>query len=73
MTNATASGFTVTYSGASAGVDVPNIQLVELNCGCFSSVEETNHGGANDSFRLNYNGNLSAPITNGIDYTAVGR
>ena len=56
MTNATASGFTVTYSGPSAGVDVPSIQLVELDCGCFSSVEETNHGGAFDSFRLNYNG-----------------
>ncbi len=44
-----------------------------LTCGgCFASVEETNHGGAHDSFRLNYNGNVSAPITNGINYTAAG-
>ena len=26
-------------------------------------VEETNHGGTNDSFTLNYNGNVSAPIS----------
>ena len=55
------------------GIDVPNIQLVNLSCGgCFASVEETNHGGANDSFTLNYNGNASAPITNGTNYTAAG-
>jgi hypothetical protein len=66
-------GFTVTYSGASAGVDVPNIQLINLNCGgCFASVEETNHGGANDSFTLNYNGNVSAPIVNGSNFSAAG-
>ena len=50
-------GFTLTYSGASAGTDVPSAQIVNLSCGgCFASVEETNHGGANDSFTLNYNG-----------------
>ncbi len=49
---------------------MPNIELVNLSCGgCFASVEETNHGGALDSFTLNYNGNVSAPITNGTNYT----
>ena len=52
---------------------MPNIELVELNCGgCFASVQETNHGGALDSFRLNYDGNVSAPIVNGTNYTAAG-
>ena len=46
-------------------------QLVNLSCGgCFASVEETNHGGANDSFTLNYNGNVSAPIMNGVELHA---
>jgi hypothetical protein len=72
VTSATATGFNLAYSGASAGVDVPNIELVELNCGCFASVQETNHGGALDSFRLNYDGNVSAPIVNGTNYTAAG-
>ena len=73
VTGASAPGFTVAYSGASAGTDVPNIQLVELNCGgCFSSVEETNHGGTFDSFRLNYDGALSAPIVNGTNYSTAG-
>jgi hypothetical protein len=73
VTGAAATGFTVTYGGASAGLDVPNVQIVNLNCGgCFASVEETNHGGANDSFTLNYNGNVSVPITNGVNYTAAG-
>ena len=40
--------------------------------GCFASVQETNHGGALDSFRLNYDGNVSAPIMNGTNYTAAG-
>ena len=49
---------------------MPSFQLVNLSCGgCFASVEETNHGGANDSFTLTYNGNTSAPITNGTNYT----
>jgi hypothetical protein len=66
-------GFTLTYSGASAGLDVPSAQIVNLSCGgCFASVEETNHGGANDSFTLNYNGNVSAPIVNGTNYSAAG-
>ena len=46
MTSAAATGFNLAYCGASAGLDVSNIQLVDLNCGCFASVQETNHGGA---------------------------
>jgi hypothetical protein len=70
---AAATGFTVNYGGASAGLDVANFQIVNLSCGgCFASVEETTHGGANDSFTLNYNGNVSAQITNGVNYTAAG-
>jgi hypothetical protein len=66
-------GFTLTYAGAAAGADVPNIELANLSCGgCFASVEETNHGGALDSFRLSYNGNAFAPIVNGTNYTAAG-
>jgi hypothetical protein len=66
-------GFTMTYSGASANTDVPSAQIVNLSCGvCFASVEETNHGGTNDSFTMNYNGNVSAPIVNGTNYTAAG-
>ena len=73
VTGAASTGFTVTYGGGSANVDVPNFQLVNLSCGgCFASVEETNHGGANDSFTLTYNGNTSAPIVNGTNYTAAG-
>jgi hypothetical protein len=73
VTGAASTGFTVTYTGAAAGIDVPNIQLVNLSCNsCFASVEETNHGGANDSFTLNYNGSVSAPITNGSNFTAAG-
>ena len=73
VSGAASTGFTVTYGGASAGLDVPNIELVNLSCGgCFASVEETNHGGANDSFTLNYNGTVSALITNGTNYTAAG-
>jgi hypothetical protein len=68
-----ATGFTLTYGGPSAGIDVPNIQIVNLSCGgCFASVEETNHGGAFDSFTLNYNGTVSGPITNGGNYTTAG-
>ena len=71
--SASSTGFTVTYGGASAGLDVPNIEIVNLSCGgCFASVEETNHGGVVDSFKLNYNGNVSAPIVNGVNYTAAG-
>ena len=66
-------GFTVTYSGAAAGVDVANLQLVGLACGgCFASVEETNHGGANDSFTLTYDGSTTVPIVNGVNYSAAG-
>ncbi len=70
---AASTGFTVAYGGASAGTDVPNLELVNLSCGgCFSSVEETNHGGAFDSFTLDYDGNVSAPIVNGVNYTSAG-
>jgi hypothetical protein len=73
VSGAASTGFTVTYGGASAGVDVPSIELVNLSCnGCFASVEETNHGSTFDSFTLNYNGNVSAPIVNGTNYTAAG-
>ena len=73
VSGAASTGFTVTYGGASAGIDVPNIELVNLSCGgCFASVEETNHGGALDSFKLNYNGSVSATITNGTNYTTAG-
>jgi hypothetical protein len=74
VTGAAATGFTVTYGGASAGTDVPNIQLVNLSCsGCFNAVDETNHGGANDSFTLSYAGGPdSTTITNGTTYTATG-
>ncbi len=73
VTGAASTGFTVSYGGASAGLDVPSIELVNLSCGgCFASVEETNHGGAFDSFTLNYNGNVSAPIVNGTSYNAAG-
>ena len=73
VTGATATGFTVSYGGASAGIDVPSIELVNLSCGgCFASVEETNHGGAFDSFRLNYDGNVSTPITNSVNYSTTG-
>jgi vacuolar-type H+-ATPase catalytic subunit A/Vma1 len=66
-------GFTITYGGASAGLDVPTAELVNLNCGgCFASVEETNHGGTNDSFTISYNGNTSVPIVNGTNYSAAG-
>ena len=54
VTGAASTGFTITYTGASTGLDVANPELVNLSCGgCFASVEETSHGGANDSFRLN--------------------
>jgi hypothetical protein len=73
VTGAATTGFTVTYTGASAGADVPNVELVGLSCGgCFASVEETTHGGAFDSFRLNYGGALSDPIVNGANFTTAG-
>ncbi len=73
VTGLSSTGFTMTYTGASAGVDVPSAELVNLSCGgCFASVEETNHGGANDSFTLSYDGNVSAPIVNGTNYTTAG-
>ena len=73
VTGVASTGFTVTYSGAAAGVDVANLQLVGLACGgCFASVEETNHGGANDSFTLTYDGSTTVPIVNGTNYTAAG-
>lgn len=73
VSSAATTGFTVTYGGASAGLDVPNLEIVNLSCGgCFASVEETNHGGPFDSFTINYNGADSGVITNGVNYTAAG-
>jgi hypothetical protein len=73
VSGAASTGFTVTFGGSLAGTDVSSLQFVNLSCGgCFGSFEETNHGGANDSFTLNYNGTVSAPIVNGTNYTAAG-
>jgi hypothetical protein len=73
VTGLASTGFTITYGGASAGLDVADAALVNLSCGgCFASVEETNHGGANDSFVLDYDGSVSAPIVNGVNYTTAG-
>jgi hypothetical protein len=74
VTGAASTGFTITFSGAgSAGTDVGPVTFSNLSCGgCFGSIEETNHGGANDSFTLNYNGNVSVPIVNGTNYSAAG-
>jgi hypothetical protein len=70
---AASTGFTLTWGGALANTDVSPVQFVNLSCGgCFASIEETNHGGANDSFKLNFNGNVSATITNGVNYSAAG-
>jgi hypothetical protein len=33
--------------------------------------QETNHGGANDSFTISYDGNTSVPIVNGTNYSAA--
>jgi hypothetical protein len=70
---AAATGFTLTWGGALANTNVPGVQIVNVSCGgCFASVEETNHGGTNDSFTLTYNGNTSVPIVNGTNYTQAG-
>ncbi len=71
---ASATGFTVTYSGGGwAGTDVPNLAIDALSCGgCFSAVDETTHGGANDSFTLHYGSNDSPVITNGGNYSTTG-
>ncbi|HXZ56714.1 MAG TPA: M12 family metallo-peptidase, partial [Gaiellaceae bacterium] len=73
VTGAASTGFTVTFSGTgTAGTDVAPLSFDNLSCGgCFGSIEETNHGGAFDSFTLNYNGNVSAPIVNGTNFTAA--
>ena len=73
VTGTATTGFTVTYTGAAANTDVGNFSIQNLNCGgCFAQVDETTHGGTNDSFTLTYNGNTSAPITNGTNYTQAG-
>jgi hypothetical protein len=73
VTGTATTGFTVTYTGAAAGTDVGNFSIQNLSCGgCFAQVDETNHGGTNDSFTLTYNGATSAPITNGTNYTGAG-
>jgi Metallo-peptidase family M12B Reprolysin-like len=65
VSGAASTGFTLTYGGASAGLDVSTAEIVNLSCGgCFASVEETSHGGAYDSFTVNHNGADSATISN---------
>src|SRR4029079_12561919 len=65
---------TITFSGAgSAGTDVGPVTFDNLSCGgCFGSIGEANHRGANDSITLNYNRTDSAPIVNGTNYSAAG-
>ena len=73
VTGTASTGFAITFGGALANTDVTPVTFSGLSCGgCFGSIEETNHGGANDSFRINYNGNVSAPIVNGTNYSAAG-
>jgi hypothetical protein len=71
---ATATTFSVTFGGTLAGTDVPSLQLVGLTscASCFGSIEETRHGGSNDSFKLSYNGTDSSTITRGTTYNTVG-
>ena len=72
VSSAATTGFTVTYGGLSAGLDVPNLTIDNLVCGgCFASVQETNHGGAYDSFKVNWNGTDSGLITNNTNYSAA--
>ena len=50
----------------------PTLALVNVSGGgCFSAVDETNHGGAFDSFTLHYGSSDSATITNGTNYRAA--
>jgi reprolysin-like metallo-peptidase family M12B len=75
VSGAATTGFIITFNPPASGdpLDHPNVALVDLSCGgCFSSVEETNHGGAFDSFRLTFDGAVSDVITNGTNYTAAG-
>ena len=74
VTDASDTGFTVTYGGGAwQGTDVPNLKIVGASCGgCFTAVDEVNHGGAFDSFTIKYGSKASAPIINGANYTAQG-
>ncbi len=75
VSGAATTGFIVTFNPPASGdpLDHPNVEVVDLSCGgCYSSVEETNHGGAFDSFRLTFDGAVSDVITNGTNYTAAG-
>ena len=73
MTNAATTGFTVTFTGALGRRGRDARSFTGLSCGgCFGSIEETNHGGAFDSFTINYDGNVSALIVNGTNYSAAG-
>ena len=73
VTGTATTGFTVTYGGTLANTNVANFSIQNLSCGgCFAQVDETTHGGAFDSFTLNYNGATSAPIVNGTNYTQAG-
>ena len=72
---AATTGFTISFNPPASGdpLDHPNVELVDLSCGgCFASVQETNHGGAFDSFKLNVGGTPTGTITNGGNYTAAG-
>ena len=67
-------GFTVTFT-APANTDVSTLQLVGLTgcASCFGSIEETRHGGANDSFKVTYNGHTSTTtLTRNSTYNLVG-
>ncbi len=73
VTGTASTGFAITFGGALANTDVTPVTFSGLSCGgCFGSIEETNHGGAFDSFTINYDGNVSAPIVNGTNYSAAG-
>ena len=73
VTGAASTGFTHHLRRRPRRASTCRTSIVNLSCGgCFGSIEETNHGGANDSFTLNYNGTDSAPIMNGTNYTAAG-
>ena len=52
---------------------MPSFSLSNLSCGgCFASVEETNHGGANDSFRSTTTATSRRRSRTATNYTAAG-
>jgi len=63
-------GFTVTFSGgAVAGTNVPNLKFDHLSCGCYGAIDETNHGGAGDTYALKYGSKTSSTL--GVDSSAA--